>query len=83
MPTRTVKLTKKLDSLNVEKVESGRFENASEVIRVTRRTVEPGTTEYEVKFATLRAAIDDGDDGGVAFGNPFARVREELKLAKT
>jgi hypothetical protein len=39
--------------------------------------------QYEVKLATLRAAIDEGDASGVAEGNPFARLRETLKVLKT
>jgi Arc/MetJ-type ribon-helix-helix transcriptional regulator len=33
MPTRNVNLTEELDRFVLEKVESGRYENASEVVR--------------------------------------------------
>ena len=41
MPTRNVNLTEELDRFIVAKVKSGRYENASEVVRdaVTSRTV--------------------------------------------
>src|ERR1700732_3027252 len=37
MPTRNVNLTNELDRFVLEKVESGRYENASEVVRAARR----------------------------------------------
>ena len=82
MPTRNVNLTEELDSFVVAKVESGRYENASEVIRAALRTLEREEKEYEAKIAMLRTAIDEGDSSGIATGNPFARVRQKLKLSK-
>lgn len=60
------------------KVESGRYENASEVVRAALRTLEREEQEYEAKLAGLRAAIDEGDASGIAEGDVFARVRETL-----
>ena len=82
MPTRNVNLTEELDSFVVAKIESGRYENASEVIRAALRTLEREEKEYEAKIAMLRTAIDEGDSSGIAKGNPFARVRKKLKLSK-
>jgi antitoxin ParD1/3/4 len=82
MPTRNVNLTEELDSFVVAKVESGRYENASEFIRAALRTLEREEKEYEAKLTTLRAAIDEGDSSRIATGNPFARVRQKLKLSK-
>lgn len=45
-------------------------------------TLERDEQEYEAKLAALRAAIDEGDAGGVAQGNPFERVRATLKLPR-
>jgi hypothetical protein len=39
MPTRNVNLTDELDSFVLAKVESGRYENASEVVRAALRTL--------------------------------------------
>ena len=39
MPTRNVNLTDELDRFVRAKVESGRYENASEVVRAALRTV--------------------------------------------
>jgi antitoxin ParD1/3/4 len=82
MPTRNVNLTEELDRFVLKKVESGRYENASEVVRAALRRLEREEQEYEAKLAVLRAAIDEGDASGVAEGNPFTRVREKLRLRK-
>jgi antitoxin ParD1/3/4 len=82
MPTRNVNLTNELDSFVLAKVKSGRFENASEVVRAALRTLEREERQYEAKLAALRTAIDEGDSAGVARGNSFDRVRRKLKLSK-
>jgi antitoxin ParD1/3/4 len=83
MPTRNVNLTKELDSFVVTRVKSGRFENASEVVRTALRTLEREERIYEAKLTALRTAIDEGDASGIAKGNVFAQVRKALKLKKT
>jgi antitoxin ParD1/3/4 len=80
MPTRNVNLTEELDRFVLKKVKTGRYENASEVVRAALRTLEREEREYETKLAALRAAIDEGDASGIAEENVFARVRETLKL---
>mgnify|MGYP001447638866 CR=1 FL=1 len=80
MPTRNVNLTDELDRFVLDKVESGRYENASEVVRAALRTLEREEQQYDAKLAALRAAIDEGDASGIAEGGVFARVRENLKL---
>jgi len=80
MPTRNVNLTKELDRFILAGVESGRFENASEVVRAALRTLEREERVYEAKLAALRAAIDEGDASGVAEGDVFADVRAALNL---
>ena len=82
MPTRNVNLTDELERFVMTKVESGRYENASEVVRAALRTLEREEQEYDVKLAKLRAAIDDGDASGIAEGDVFARIRETLKLPR-
>ena len=80
MPTRNVNLTDELDRFVLGKVESGRYENASEVVRAALRNLERDELEYDVKLAALRSAIDAGDASGVAEGDSFARARKTLKL---
>jgi antitoxin ParD1/3/4 len=81
MPTRNVNLTLELDRFVLASVESGRFENASEVVRAALRTLEREERFFEAKLEALRAAIDEGDASGVAEGDVFAQVREALLLA--
>ncbi len=80
MPTRNVNLTDELDRFVLKRVASGRYENASEVVRAALRNLEREDQEYEAKLARLRGAIDEGDASGVAKGDVFARVRKKLKL---
>jgi antitoxin ParD1/3/4 len=81
MPTRNVNLTQELDSFVLARVESGRFENASEVFRAALRTLEREERLFDVKLAALRSAIDEGDASGVAEGDVLAQVRKTLRLA--
>lgn len=83
MPTRNVNLTDELDRFVLAKVKTGRYENASEVVRAALRTLERDEQQYEAKLAALRVAIDEGDASGIAKGNVFARVRKTLKLPRT
>ena len=82
MPTRNVNLTDELDRFVLAKVESGRYENASEVVRAALRTLEREEQQYGVKLAALKTAMDEGDSIGVAEGNSFAHVRQALKLSR-
>jgi antitoxin ParD1/3/4 len=80
VPTRNVNLTEELDRFVARKVKTGRYENASEVVRAGLRTLEREERQYEAKVAALRAAIDEGEASGVAEGDVFGRVRKKLKL---
>jgi antitoxin ParD1/3/4 len=80
MPTRNVNLTNELDSFVLTKVKSGRYENASEVVRAALRTLEREEQQDEARLAALRAAIDEGDASGIAEDGVFARVRKTLSL---
>lgn len=80
MPTRNVNLTEELDQFVLTKVESGRYENASEVVRAALRTLEWEEREYEAKLTALRTAIVDGENSGIAEGDVVGRVRKKLNL---
>ncbi|MEO7651044.1 MAG: type II toxin-antitoxin system ParD family antitoxin, partial [Bryobacteraceae bacterium] len=80
MPTRNVNLTDELERFVLKKVKSGRYEDASDVVRAALRTLEREEQQYEAKLRALRVAIDDGDASGIAHGNAFTRVRERLGL---
>jgi len=72
-------LTEELERFVLEKVQTGRYENASEVVRAALRTLEREERLYEAKLAALRAAIDEGDASGIAEGDVFRRVRKTLR----
>ena len=76
-------MTEELDRFVLKKVKTGRYENASEVVRAALRTLERDEREYEAKLAALRTAIDEGDASGIAEDRVFERIRETLKLPKT
>jgi antitoxin ParD1/3/4 len=80
MPTRNVNLTNALDDFVRTKVESGKYENASEVGRAALRVLEREEHEFDARLAALRSAIDAGDESGFTEGNAFDRIRQSLKL---
>ena len=80
MPTRNVNLTDELDRFVLSKVESGSYENASEVVRAALRSLDREERTYEAKLVALRAAIDDGAASGIARGDVLQRVRKKLDL---
>jgi antitoxin ParD1/3/4 len=60
MPTRNVVLTKRQEELIETLVESGRYQNASEVLRDGLRLVEQRAAEDAGKLKALRAAARAG-----------------------
>ena len=60
MPTRNVVLTKRQQELIETLVESGRYQNASEVLRDGLRLVEQREAEDAGKLKALRAAARHG-----------------------
>ena len=60
MPTRNVVLTDHQADLVTKLVASGRYQNASEVMREGLRLVERRESEDEVRLKALREAADSG-----------------------
>ena len=60
MPTRNVVLTDRQTDLVTRLVASGRYQNASEVIRDGLRLVERRETEDDLRLKVLREAVDAG-----------------------
>jgi antitoxin ParD1/3/4 len=77
MPTRNVNLTEELDRFVYSRIESGRYESASEVMRAALRTLEREELEHEARLTALRTAIDEGEASGIAADGVFARVRRK------
>jgi antitoxin ParD1/3/4 len=62
MPTRNVNLTEHLDRFVESGIESGRFSNASEVVREGLRLLEQREAEDRAKIEWLRTAVQVGID---------------------
>jgi antitoxin ParD1/3/4 len=68
MPTRNVNLTNELDYFVAYQVESGRYENASEVVRSALRMLERAERHHEAKLTALQSAISESEARGFAEG---------------
>ena len=62
MPTRNVNLTDHFDQFIEARVTSGRFSNASEVVREGLRLLEQREQENKAKLKWLRTAVKQGLD---------------------
>ncbi len=62
MPTRNVNLTEHLDHFVADQVASGRYSNASEIVREALRRLEEQEQERSAKLDALRQAAKQGFD---------------------
>ena len=88
MPTRNVNLTEHFDEFIENRVTSGRFSNASEVVREGLRLLEQREHEEKTKLEWLRSAaregIEDIEHGRYAsVHTPEAAKALVAKLRKT
>lgn len=60
MPTRNINLTSHQDELVANYITSGRYQNASEVMREGLRLMESRDAEDAAKLEALRTAVDVG-----------------------
>jgi len=60
MPTQNVNLQDHQANFIQERIKTGRFQNASEVVRAGLRLLEQQEAENELKLQALREAIDLG-----------------------
>jgi antitoxin ParD1/3/4 len=79
MPTRNVVITAHQAALIDRLVASGRYQNASEVLRAGLRAVEEEEAEYEAKLVALRAAVQEGLDA-IAAGD-FTEMSSEEEIS--
>ena len=61
MPTRNVVLTDQQAELVEELVRSGRYQNASEVLRDGLRLLQRREAEEEARLSALRGALDEAE----------------------
>ena len=62
MPTRNINLTEHFDQFVERQVSSGRYSNASEIVREALRLLEEQEQEREAKLKALRQAAKQGFD---------------------
>jgi len=79
MPIRNIHLSSELDQLVNDRVNSGRYENANEVIRAGLRALARSEAEDRVKAQALKIAIQEGFDSGLAKGDVIDRLRGVIR----
>lgn len=62
MPTRNINLTEHFDHFVQRQVSSGRYSNASEIVRDALRLLETEVQERQAKLKALRRAAKQGFD---------------------
>lgn len=80
MPIREVRLTEALDRFIESQIATGRYEDASDVVRDALRALESQKQDYETKLEALKAAIAEGDASGVFEGDPFSQAWADAGL---
>lgn len=77
MPTRNINLTDRFDRFIEAEVESGRYGNASEVVREALRLMERRKQEDRARLKWLRGAVKEGlEQIGQGQGVEFHSMRE-------
>ena len=79
MPIRNIHLSSELDQLVNDRVKSGRYENASEVIRAGLRALARSEAEDRVRVQALKIAIQEGLESGLAKGDVIDRLRRVIR----
>lgn len=80
MPTRTISLTEEMDRFVTERVESGRYDDAHQVVSAALESLEHEEQEVASQWTALDAALKEGEDSGPAEGDVVARIRERAGL---
>lgn len=79
MPTRNINLTEHFDRFIAKRVKSGRFGNASEVVREGLRLLEQREAEEKARLKWLKEAIQEGIDAADRGDYAELRSREEME----
>ena len=80
MPTRNVSLTEELDRYVEQRVASGHYDSASEVVRAAIRALRQTDLEDQARVEALKAAIAEGLEGPFLDGpTVIAEMRERVR----
>ena len=79
MPTRNINLTPQTNTFVDEKIRSGRYANASEVVRAGLRALEEDEQEEAARLEALRSALIAGEESGFVEGDPLEQVLESVR----
>ena len=80
MPTRNVSLTVELDRYVAQRVASGHYDSASEVVRAAIRALRQADLEDQARVEALKAAIAEGLEGPFLDGpTVIAEMRERVR----
>jgi antitoxin ParD1/3/4 len=78
MSTHNLQLSDELASFVAARVSSGQYPDASAVVNAALHLLEREQSEYDDKMAALKAAIQEGLDSGVAEGDVFAQLSDDV-----
>ena len=79
MPTRNVSLTPALDEFVAALMETGRYENASEVVRAGLRALQDEERIFQKKLERLDDMLDEGEASGYAVDSSLEGVMAEVR----
>lgn len=77
--THTVTLGDHFEDLVNRELNSGRYNNFSEVVRAGLRLLERESQVYEAKLETLRAALREGEESGFVENFDMEKVKAEAR----
>jgi antitoxin ParD1/3/4 len=78
MSTRNIHLTDELDQFIENRLQAGRYSNASEVVRAGLRALEQDEAEDLAKVEALRMAVEVGMASGIAPEGAMDRLRQRI-----
>jgi antitoxin ParD1/3/4 len=79
MPTRNINLTPEMNNFVDTKIRSGKYANASEVLRAGLRALEEDEQEDRAKLEAIRTAVQAGEESGVAEGDVIGEIRDRMR----
>lgn len=79
MPTRNINLTAGTDEYVAQKIATGVYGNASEVVGAGLRALQRQEEIYAAKLTRLEKALDAGDESPDAVPGAFERVKLRIR----